>query len=208
MWSLPDGIELVFLPPYSPELQPAEQLWALVDEPIANRVFADLDALEAVLVAALSHLEADRERLKAHTHFHWWPPEPPRESSSDYPDSVSRSFSGSSSPHSSHSTRPQSRSELDNLFTDSVHAKDAKWGLIEEHSRFVFFEGDTVKENMKVASCKRQEIAVYVFRYRGTNRSVITSIWNASSTARPARKPDGAADTPPGAVELVSEVRV
>ncbi len=73
---VPDGIELVFLPPYSPELQPAERLWSLVDEPIANRVFPDLDALEAVLVARCRHLEADRPRLQAHTRYHWWPPEP------------------------------------------------------------------------------------------------------------------------------------
>jgi DDE superfamily endonuclease len=74
---LPDGIELVFLPAYSPELQPAERLWPLVDEPIANRAWADLDALEAVLVDRCRTLEADRTRLKTHTHFHWWPPEPP-----------------------------------------------------------------------------------------------------------------------------------
>jgi transposase len=75
--ALPDGIELVLLPPYSPALQPAEHLWALIDEPIANRAFADLDALEAVLVERCRTVEADRERLKAHTHFHWWPVEPP-----------------------------------------------------------------------------------------------------------------------------------
>jgi transposase len=74
--ALPPGIDLVFLPAYSPELQPAEHLWPLVDEPVANRAFADLDALEAVLVERCRTLEADRDRLKAHTHFHWWPPEP------------------------------------------------------------------------------------------------------------------------------------
>src|SRR5918994_1441948 len=40
---VPDGISLVFLPPYSPELQPAEHLWPLLDEPIANRHLASLD---------------------------------------------------------------------------------------------------------------------------------------------------------------------
>lgn len=73
---LPAGIDLVFLPAYSPELQPAERLWPLVDEPIANRAFPDLDALEAVLVERCRTLEVDRPRLEAHTHFHWWPPEP------------------------------------------------------------------------------------------------------------------------------------
>jgi transposase len=74
---LPDGIDLVFLPAYSPELQPAERLWPLVDEPVANRAFADLDALETVLVARCRTLEADPQRLTAHTRFHWWPLEPP-----------------------------------------------------------------------------------------------------------------------------------
>jgi hypothetical protein len=74
---VPAGIDLVFLPAKSPELQPAERLWALVDEPVANRAFPALDALEAVLVARCRSLEADRPRLAAHTRFHWWPPEPP-----------------------------------------------------------------------------------------------------------------------------------
>jgi integrase len=34
---VPEGIHLMFLPPYSPELQPAERLWPLTNEPIANR---------------------------------------------------------------------------------------------------------------------------------------------------------------------------
>ncbi len=75
--ALPEGVDLAFLPAYSPELQPAEHLWALIDEPIATRAFADLDALEAVLVARCRTLEADRPRITTHTRFHWWPSEPP-----------------------------------------------------------------------------------------------------------------------------------
>jgi len=73
---LPEGIDLVLLPAQSPELQPAERLWTLLDDPIANRAWADLDALEAVLIDRCRTLEAEPSRLKAHTHFHWWPPEP------------------------------------------------------------------------------------------------------------------------------------
>lgn len=72
----PAGLDLVFLPSASPELQPAERLWVLVDEPIANQAFPDLAALETVLVDRCRTLEADPQRLKAHTHYHWWPPEP------------------------------------------------------------------------------------------------------------------------------------
>jgi len=44
---IPDGIRLIYLPRYSPELQPAETLWALVDEPIVNKHIATIDELEA-----------------------------------------------------------------------------------------------------------------------------------------------------------------
>lgn len=73
---VPAGIDLVRLPPLAPELQPAERLWPLLNEPVANRTFTDLDELEAVLLERCQTLRADRPLIKAHTHFHWWPPEP------------------------------------------------------------------------------------------------------------------------------------
>lgn len=70
---VPDGLHLVPLPPASPELQPAERLWPLLDEVLANRTFADLDALETVLVPRCQTLRADRRTVKAHPRYHWWP---------------------------------------------------------------------------------------------------------------------------------------
>ena len=69
--AVPEGISLVFLPPYSPELQPAEHLWPLVDEPVANRHFATLADLEAAIAERCRRLDA--ETIKPHTDFHWWP---------------------------------------------------------------------------------------------------------------------------------------
>jgi transposase len=71
----PEGIHLAFLPPASPELQPAERLWGLVDEPVANRAVADLAELEAALVERCRDLERQRARIKVRTRFHWWPRE-------------------------------------------------------------------------------------------------------------------------------------
>ena len=34
--AVPDGVVLEFLPPYTPELQPAERLWPLTNEAVAN----------------------------------------------------------------------------------------------------------------------------------------------------------------------------
>lgn len=74
---VPDGIDLVRLPPYSPELQPAERLWPLVNEAVANRGFADLDALEDALVARCRTLRADRTTVHELTCDHWWPSDAP-----------------------------------------------------------------------------------------------------------------------------------
>ena len=75
--AVPEGVHLAFLPPYSPELQPAERLWELVDEPIANRAVADLAELEAALVARCRVLRADPGLLRARCGFAWWPDDPP-----------------------------------------------------------------------------------------------------------------------------------
>ena len=59
---VPEGIALIFLPAYSPELQPAERLWTLTNEPIANRNFENLDQLEEVLMYRCRQL-LKRERV-------------------------------------------------------------------------------------------------------------------------------------------------
>lgn len=71
--AVPDGLRLVYLPPYSPELQPAEHLWPLLDEPVANKHFDTLDALDAVVSDRCRTLNGDAALLAAATHFHWWP---------------------------------------------------------------------------------------------------------------------------------------
>ena len=70
---MPEGIRLIYLPPYTPELQPAETLWVHVDEPIANGHLDTLAELHATVAAQCLALHADRDRVKAQSGFHWWP---------------------------------------------------------------------------------------------------------------------------------------
>lgn len=70
---VPEGIILVFLPPYSPELQPAERLWPLTNTALANRCFASLDDLIAVQSERCRVLHAQPERIRRETRYHWWP---------------------------------------------------------------------------------------------------------------------------------------
>ena len=73
--AVPEGVHLAFLPPYSPELQPAERLWGPLDEPVANRAFASLGDLEDALADRCRELERQRAALKARCRYHWWPRE-------------------------------------------------------------------------------------------------------------------------------------
>lgn len=63
---LPDHLRLLFLPPYSPELNPQEHLWdELREKHFHNRVFDRIDALEDHLVAARREMEYAQDRAKA-----------------------------------------------------------------------------------------------------------------------------------------------
>jgi hypothetical protein len=70
---VPDGVHLVALPPDSPELQPAERLWPLVDEPLVNQAPADLATLQATVVERCRALSDARDAVGALTNFHGWP---------------------------------------------------------------------------------------------------------------------------------------
>ena len=71
--TVPEGIRLVYLPPYTPELQPAETLWTLVDEPIVNKHITDLVELEKIVAKQCVDLANAPERIRSQTQFHWWP---------------------------------------------------------------------------------------------------------------------------------------
>ncbi len=70
---VPEGIHLVPLPPYSPELQPAERLWPLVDEPLANQAFETIDEAEELVIQRCRRLLKQQQLIQGLTFYHWWP---------------------------------------------------------------------------------------------------------------------------------------
>jgi transposase len=68
---VPEGIHLEYLPPYSPELQPAERLWSLVDEPLVNEYFENIEDLEEVLAKRCCILQDMKQEIKNLTNYHW-----------------------------------------------------------------------------------------------------------------------------------------
>jgi hypothetical protein len=69
---VPKNMRLVLLPPYSPEINPAEHIWdALRENCIGNTVFASLEAADRALSKGLRSLESDHDRMQSLTGFNW-----------------------------------------------------------------------------------------------------------------------------------------
>lgn len=68
---VPPNVRLHFLPPYTPQLQPAEHLWPLVREALANDTFDTLDALRRRIVRRCRWLTEDQTTVQRATGFHW-----------------------------------------------------------------------------------------------------------------------------------------
>jgi hypothetical protein len=69
---VPEGIHLIFLPPYSPELQPSERLWPLVREAVANEAFPNVDVFEDRVCERCRELDTQGDLISGLTNFSWW----------------------------------------------------------------------------------------------------------------------------------------
>jgi transposase len=69
--AVPPNVVLHFLPPCTPELQPAEPLWPLVREAVANRSIGRLDRLRAILRSRLAYLARNPGTVQPIIGFRW-----------------------------------------------------------------------------------------------------------------------------------------
>lgn len=69
--AVPANVVLHFLPPCTPELQPAEPLWPLLREVVANRGFATLGHLQRTLVRRCQALARQPALVRKAVGFHW-----------------------------------------------------------------------------------------------------------------------------------------
>jgi transposase len=70
---VPEHIHLLFLPPHSPELQPAEHLWPLTNTVLVNRHFASIEELEDTQAERCVALQGRQDLIRSTTRFSWWP---------------------------------------------------------------------------------------------------------------------------------------
>ncbi len=70
---VPDNLRLIFLPPYSPELNPVEHVWDhLRENYFGNQVFDSLEEVETFLCSALGDLICQTETVRSMTSFEWF----------------------------------------------------------------------------------------------------------------------------------------
>ena len=68
---LPEKMKSVFLPPYSPELNPCERFFEELRRSIANKVFDSLEELEKELVKAIQEYVIDRQKVRQLCGYPW-----------------------------------------------------------------------------------------------------------------------------------------
>jgi len=69
---VPRRVELAYLPPYSPDLNPQEQVWDMLREKfLANRLFKSLDAVEDAAEEGLRRPEASPDVVASLTRRLW-----------------------------------------------------------------------------------------------------------------------------------------
>ena len=66
---VPEGLELFYLPASTPELQPAERLWSLFDEPLVGLAARTIEEVEQVLEERSVWLMENPEVVRGRAHL-------------------------------------------------------------------------------------------------------------------------------------------
>jgi len=70
--NIPENLSILFLPPYSPELNPVENIWQYLRQTyISNRVFETWEAIVDACCDAWNRLTAETGRIKSIATRNW-----------------------------------------------------------------------------------------------------------------------------------------
>jgi hypothetical protein len=70
---VPENIVFLYLPPYSPQLNPVEHLWDYIREQkgFNNKILNSLDEVTDTLADALHQIEDEKDIIKSMCDFNW-----------------------------------------------------------------------------------------------------------------------------------------
>lgn len=66
-----EHLTCISLPPYSPELNPAERFFEEIRKATANQIFETIEAQEVVIAEAVKTLSLDEERMRQLLGYEW-----------------------------------------------------------------------------------------------------------------------------------------
>ena len=66
-----ENMTCIFLPPYSPELNPTERFFEEIRKSTANQIFATLDDQEKIIEKAVKTLSLNEERMRRLMGYEW-----------------------------------------------------------------------------------------------------------------------------------------
>jgi len=66
-----NDLTIIFLPPYSPELNPTERFFQEMRKVTANRIFENIEEQEKLIDEALTDWMNNKEKIKKLCGFHW-----------------------------------------------------------------------------------------------------------------------------------------
>ena len=73
---IPNNIALLFIPPYSPELNPAEKIWAIYKRDFTNRLFKTIEKLDEYLYTLKDKLTSPQIKTTCSYNYffsdHFW----------------------------------------------------------------------------------------------------------------------------------------
>lgn len=70
-YDIPDNIRLIRIPPYSPELNPSEKIWAFIKQKYKNKVFENLVNVKAWLHKFVN-CELSKQKVMSITHYKFY----------------------------------------------------------------------------------------------------------------------------------------
>ena len=71
---IPEGLDILKLPPYSPDLQPVERIWKIVNQSISNRCNVNWDVMvERISERCKWMMEEGVDLVRRVTSFYWLP---------------------------------------------------------------------------------------------------------------------------------------
>ena len=67
-----DNVRNIFLPPYSPELNPTEHLWAVIrDLKFRNTTYRSMDEVQSALIDSFEYLDNNKDMVSKLTDIKW-----------------------------------------------------------------------------------------------------------------------------------------